>query len=189
MGLPQTKEEALVTGEELFHRPDLNPCELVNGKIVPMTPTGSDHGEAENNVALHLTLWARSGSRGKVMTGEVGIYIRRNPDTVRAADALFISHERLARRGASGYLDVPPELVVEVLSPEDRWSQVNVKLSDYFFAGVDRVWVIDPKARKVFVHRSPGMSEPSETFEMGQTLTDEELLPGFFLPVTEIFRD
>lgn len=186
MGLPQVNDEALVTGEELLRRPDLEPCELVNGKIVPMTPTGADHGEAEINVAFHLSLWARSGRHGKVMTGEVGVYIRRDPDTVRAADALFISHGRLARRGASGYLDVPPELVVEVLSPEDRWSQVKVKLNDYFFAGVDRVWVADPKARKVFAYRSPVLSE---TFEMGQTLRDEGLLPGFSLPVAEIFLD
>lgn len=186
MGLPQTNDEALVTGEELLRRPDLEPCELVNGKIVPMTPTGADHGEAESNVALHLTLWARSGGHGKVMTGEVGIYIRRNPDTVRAADALFISHERSARRKSGGYLDVAPELVVEILAPDDRWVEVQAKLSDYFFAGVDRVWVIDPRTRKIFVHRSSG---PGETLEMGQTLVDEELLPGFSLPVAEIFRE
>lgn len=184
MGLPQTNDEALVTGEELLRRPDLEPCELVNGKIVPMTPTGADHGEAEINVAFHLKLWATTGRHGRVMTGEVGVYIRRNPDTVRAADALFISHERFARRQSGGYLDVAPELVVEILSPDDRWTEVQAKLSDYFFAGVDRVWVIDPRTRKVFVHRSSG---PGETLEMGQTLVDDDLLPGFSLPVAEIF--
>lgn len=186
MSLPQAKEEALLTGEELLRLPDLGPCELVNGKIVPMAPTRPEHGDAENNLAYHLTTWARGGRYGKVWTGEVGIYIRRNPDTVRAPDVIFISHDRLARRRGPGFLDVPPELVVEVLSPTDRWAQVKVKLGDYFSAGVDRVWVVDPEARKVFAYRSPS---ESQTFEIGEILTDKDLLPGFSLPVAEIFFD
>lgn len=184
MGLPDINEERLLTGEDLLLRPDLGPCELVEGRVVLMTPTGFQHGWIESRLGTFLSLWAESTKRGFVLTGEVGVYIRRDPDTVRAGDILFISSERLAGRGASGYLDVPPELIVEILSLEDRWRDVQAKLDDYFSAGVDRVWVVDPKARRVSVYFSPSQSQ---AFEPGRVLTDEVLLPGFSLPVSEIF--
>jgi len=177
-------EEILMSGEELFRRPDLGPCELVDGRVVPLTPTGHGHGFVESNFAGELRAWARSTGSGRVLTGEVGIYIRRNPDTVRAADVLYISNERYAKRGASGYLDVAPELVVEVLSPDDRWSDVTEKLEDYFSAGVDRVWVVDAKLRQIFAYRS--LTEVRQ-FQEGEDLAGEILLPGFRLPVSDLF--
>src|SRR5262245_59608833 len=119
MALLKDHKETLMTGEELFRRPDLGPCELVNGRIVPLPPTGYGHGFVEARLASRLQMYAENSGRGEVMTGEAGIYIRRNPDTVRASDTAFISNERLARRKSSTYLDVAPELVVEVLSPDD----------------------------------------------------------------------
>jgi len=184
MALLKENEEVLISGEDLFHRPDLGPCELVNGRIVPLPPTGPDHGFVESNFAGELRSWARSTGLGRVLTGEVGLYIRRNPDTVRGADVMYISHGRYARRGSSGYLDVPPELVVEVLSPDDRWSNVTEKIEEYFSAGVDRVIAVDAKLRRVFVYRS--LSEVRQLQE-GEEFVDEELLPGFRLPVSDLF--
>lgn len=64
---------------------------------------------------------------------EVGIYTRRNPDTVRAADGAFISDERYAQpKQTHGFLDVAPDLIVEILSPDDRWSEIKQKLREYF---------------------------------------------------------
>ncbi len=184
MALLKDYKDLWMTGEELFRRPDLNPCELVNGRVVPTMPTGPGHGAIEAKLTTRLTIWAEAAGRGEVEVGEVGIFIRRDPDTVRAADILFISHERLARRESSGYLDVAPELVVEILSPDDRWSEVMEKISDYFEAGVVRVWVLDPKPRRVFVYRSP--AEVMQ-LEAAQVLTDEEILPGFSVTVAELF--
>lgn len=179
-------QEVLISGEELFHRPDLEPCELVEGRIVPKVPTGSLHGELEALLTVPLFAWAKASGRGRVLTGEVGIYIRRNPDTVRAADVLFISNERFAKRGRPGYLDVAPELVVEVLSPDDRWSEVTAKLDDYFSAGVSAVWVVDPERRRVSAYRSPSSAR---SLGVGETLEDPEILPGFSLPLADLFRD
>lgn len=173
-----------VTAEKLFGRPDLNPCELVDGQVVPRTPASFHHGEIESETIFRLASYAQESGRGLVAGGEVGIVIRRDPDTVRAADVLFISHERLGKSAAVGYLQVAPELVVEILSPDDRWSEVKEKLHDYFAAGVDRVWVLDPRVRKVFSYRS--LSEV-ETFDEDQILTDDELLPGFEVVVAELF--
>ena len=184
MAVDEKVEQRLITGEELYRRPDLEPCELVDGRIVPTSPTGDLHGGIEALLAASLLAYARKAERGKVCTGEVGIYIRRNPDTVRAADVLFISNERWSRRGSEGYLDVAPELVVEILSPEDRWSDVTAKLADYFAAGVAVVWVVDPCLRKVFAYRS---LTDARQFGESDHLADEELLPGFSLPLSELF--
>ena len=186
MDLLGKTKEVPITGEELFHRPDLEPCELVEGRIVPLVPTGYIHGALEVRLGARLLAWAEATGRGRVFTGEVGIYIRRNPDTVRAADILYISNERYARRGPSGYLDVAPELTVEVLSPDDRWSDVTGKLDDYFSAGVDAVWVVDPRRRQIFVYRSLSAVQP---LGAGETLADPDLLPGFSLPLSDLFRD
>jgi Uma2 family endonuclease len=186
MALVRPSEEIWMTAEELFRRPDLGPCELVEGRLVLMTPTGYTHGEIETELSAALRAYARETGRGRVMGGEVGVYIRRNPDTVRAADVLLISAERYARRQSASYLDVPPELAVEILSPDDSWSEVMEKLSDYLAAGVDAVWVVDPRRREVFSYRS---LTSTRRFAVGDVLTDEELLPGFALPVSDLFRD
>jgi Uma2 family endonuclease len=178
-------QERLITGEELYRLPDQGRCELVDGRIVPLSPTGPEHGEIELDLGSELRAWARSSGRGRAFSGDVGIYIRRGPDTVRAPDLMFISHERYDQRKKSAYLTVAPELVVEVLSPEDRPGAVREKLADYFSAGVDRVWVVDLKERRISAYRS--LTDVQE-LGIGDTLTDEELLPGFRLSLAELFR-
>lgn len=178
-------EKPPVTGDELFRRPDLEPCELVEGKLVPRRPTGFLHGDFELEVGGALRSWARETGRGRAVGGEVGIYVRRDPDTVRAADLLYISHERLAGRRPAGYLDVAPELVVEILSADDRWDDVMEKLAEYFAAGIDRVWVVAPKLRSVFVYRS--LTE-NRQLGVADVLADDEILPGFSLPVAQLFQ-
>jgi len=185
MALLQRRQDQLITGEELSRLPDLGPCELVEGRIVPMPPTNYIHGEIETDLSAALNAYVRETGRGRVMGGEVGIYVRRDPDTVRAADVLFISHERYARCQSRSYFDVAPELVVEILSPDDLWSEVIEKLSEYLSAGVDAVWIVDPRRREVFSYRS--LTEVQRFCE-GQSLAEEEVLPGFRLPVSELFR-
>jgi Uma2 family endonuclease len=185
MALLKNHEEVWMTGEELFRRPDLEPCELVRGRIVALSPTGYGHGAVEAKLTTRLTIYAEATGQGEVVNGEVGIFIRRDPDTVRAADILFISRERLARCSSKSYLDVAPELVVEVLSPDDRWTDVTEKLEDYFSAGVDRVWVLVPKLRRALIYRS--LTEVTQ-LNADQILTDEEVLPGFSVPVADLFR-
>ncbi|MGH9362009.1 MAG: Uma2 family endonuclease [Thermoanaerobaculia bacterium] len=184
MAVTEQVEQRLVTGEELYRRPDLGPCELVEGRIVPMSLSGDRHGSLEASLAASLLAYARETKRGKVLSGEVGIYIRRNPDTVRAADVLFISNDRWSRCGSEGYLDVAPELVVEILSPEDRWSEVTAKLADYFAAGVTVSWIVAPALRKLFAYRS--LTDVRQFGEVDRLV--EEFLPGFSLPLVEVFR-
>lgn len=103
--LPATQH---LTGEELYALGDIGPCELVAGRIVPVAPTGDTHGACEAQIAYVLRAFLKEQPLGRVRTGEVGIYTRRNPDTVRGADVLFISHERYAQQQSPGFLQVAP---------------------------------------------------------------------------------
>ncbi len=179
-------EEKLITGEELYRMPDVGRCELIEGRLVMMSPTGKKHGTIEVNITTLLKIYAKTQSQGKVQGGEIGIYIRRDPDTVRGADALYISNERYAQSKSESFLDVAPELIVEVLSPDDRWSEVTCKLEDYFSIGVVCVWVVEPATHSVFAYRS---LTNLRRYVEADTITEEDILPGFALPVAEIFQD
>jgi Uma2 family endonuclease len=177
-----------MTAEELAGRPDLDPCELVHGKIVPLSPASPSHGMLELRLGAALLAWserAEAGARAVVMSGEVGLLVRRNPDTVRGADLALISRGRFARRGPFAFLDIAPELVVEILSPGERRRQIEDKLEDYFSMGVDLVWTVDPERRTILAYRS---LTDIERFTDGQTLAGPEILPGFGLPVSHLFR-
>ena len=179
--------EKLITGDELYQMPGVGSCELIDGRIVPMSPTGDAHGGIEGNFYSALQSFVRQLKLGKVRVGEVGVYIRRDPDRVRAADVLYISNERYAqRKRKQGYLDVAPELVVEILSPDDTVQDMNQKLRDYFSISVRLVWVADPATRLVMAYRS--LTDVRE-FKETDMLTGDDVLPGFAVPVATLFED
>jgi Uma2 family endonuclease len=188
--------ERPITGEELLRMTDVGRCELVKGKIREMPPaTGHSHGRLEFQIAKRLDRSVEEEA-GEVMVGEVGIYTERNPDSVRAADVLFISQDRLDRASTEGFLDVPPELVVEILSPENKWEEMRRersdqvldgarrKLKEYFDVGVDTVWLVEPSNRAVQVYRG---IDDVRTLEEGDVLTGDGPLDGFSVEVADLF--
>jgi len=181
-------QEKLITGEDLLAMGSVADLyELVEGRIKPMSPTGFAHGQYEVNFAQHLQRFVEQQKTGKVVTGEVGIYIRRDPDTIRAADVAYISNERLAQRQKKkGYLDIAPDLIVEIMSPDDNWSDVTQKMREYFSIGVKLIWIADPEAKTIYAHRS--VTDVRE-FKMGDTLTGDDVLTGFSVTVAALFED
>jgi Uma2 family endonuclease len=177
----------LISGEELARMGDLGRCELIDGRIVRMSPSNYEHGGIEVNLAVLLKAFVRQRKLGRVLAGDVGIYTQRNPDRVRGADVAFVGRETYSRRTRRlAFLDVAPELMVEVLSPEDRAMDVTQKLREYFEIGVRLVWLVDPKARVVSAYRSlPEIRELKE----GDRLTGDDVLPGFDVPVAEVFEE
>lgn len=150
-----------------------------------MPPTGHRHGTVEVNVAAELQAFVKQRALGKVMCGEVGIITQRNPDTVRGADVVYISHERLAHAQTDGYLDVAPDLVIEVVSPNDRWTEINEKISEYLDCGVRAVWVIDPRTQRVTCYQP---QTEVRLYSEKDVLTAPELLPEFAVPVRQLFE-
>ncbi|MCL6509122.1 MAG: Uma2 family endonuclease [Anaerolineae bacterium] len=182
---PTPAEERLITGEELARISGVESAELVEGRLVKKMPTGDEHGAVEIAIAAALHNHVRIAKTGKVRSGEVGIYTRRNPDTTRAADVLYISNERYSQRSSSAFLDVSPEIIVEILSPGDSMPEVLQKLREYFAIGVVLVWLIDPTSKTVLVYRS--LTNVRE-LTVNDELTGEDVLPGFVVKVAELFE-
>lgn len=183
--VPLPVPERLVSGDDLLAM-GVGPCELVEGRIEPMVPTGFEHGWIEFRLGRRLGNFVDERKLGWVVGGEAGVYTHRDPDTVRGVDLAFVSRQRLPQPPPRGYLAVAPELVVEILSPDDRWQDVRKKIEEYFAIGVERVWIVEPKNRAVLVYRSP-----TEATRLGldATLEGEGLLAGFSLPVATLFED
>ncbi|NJL05834.1 MAG: Uma2 family endonuclease [Chloroflexaceae bacterium] len=174
----------LLTGDELLELGDIGCCELLDGRLHAMTPPGAEHGRVEGLMTWHLMGFVQHHQRGYVLTGETGIYIRRDPDTVRGMDLAVISHQRAPDGLGVGYLTIAPELVVEILSPSDRWGEIEAKLSDYFSIGVEQVWLVQPRTTSVYVYRS--LTERT-LLTSEDTLHGTGILAGFSVRVATLF--
>jgi Uma2 family endonuclease len=117
-----------------------------------------------------------SRTLGRVFTAETGFLLRRKPDTVRAADVSFVKQDRLPHPAPRGFAELAPDLVVEVLSPDDRPGEVLSKVGDWLEAGARLVWVIDPERRDARVYRADGSQ-----VHLGESdqLDGESVVPGF----------
>ena len=181
-----TATPSLVTGEALADMGDIGRCELVEGKIIMLSPTSWQHGKSERRLGQVMGSFVDEHQLGEVLVGEVGLYTQRNPDTIRGADVVFISNERLTQVESANFLDVAPELIVEIMSPNDRWSEVKQKMREYFSIEVILVWVVDPSDKTVSVYRS---LTKVQLLTEGDLLSGEEVLPGFSVPVASLFID
>jgi Uma2 family endonuclease len=174
----------LMTAEELLNAPELGRCELVRGELVMMSPAGFDHGRIALTIGRLLGNFVSQHALGVVLSAETGFQIAHDPDTVRAPDAAFVRSDRVPPTGMFGFFRGPPDLAVEVLSPGDRASEVNAKVQDWLDAGCQLVWVADPRTRIVTAYRS---RREVAVFATGDILTAGDVVPGFSIPVGEIF--
>jgi Uma2 family endonuclease len=179
------EHDTLVTGDELSRMPDHDLSELIDGRIVPMSPINPEHGRIEANIAAAIRGFVSVQKLGIVMTGEVGIFTKWNPDRVRGADVVFISHVQYDRRTKTrGFLDVAPELVVEILSSENAHIDIQEKVREYLAIGVRLALVADPVNRTVIAHSLKG---GVQRYTESDAVPCEEAVPGFKLPVAGAF--
>ena len=180
-----TAEEVLMTAEEFAAGPDDGRrTELVRGRIVEMPPASFLHCVICSEVAFALGSWIRPGELGRVVTNDSGIVTRRGPDSLRGADVAYYSFDRLPKgMKPQLYPEVAPELVVEVLSPGDRWPEVPAKVAEYLDAGVLVVVVLDPEPRSAHLYYS---DRPHRMLGPGEELSFPEILPGFAVAVSSL---
>ncbi|MFQ5639924.1 MAG: Uma2 family endonuclease [bacterium] len=184
--MPATIDEKLITGNDLLKMKDTDLCELVEGRIMPMSPTGGVHGFIESKLTMYLCLFVQPKKLGWVLNGEVGIYTKRNPDTVRGADIAFFSRQRLPSGPPKGFFEIAPELIVEIFSPHDTWKEMHQKIAEYLAIGVSWVWVIDPAVHTLWVHK-PGVEAQALTNK--DILKGEGILTGFELNLANLFEE
>lgn len=138
---------------------DNDRCELLQGKVRIMSPAGFRHGRVTWRIAKLLGEHVEKHDLGVLVAAETGFLIRRDPDTVRAADIAFVSAASLSRIGdQAGFADVPPDMVIEVKSPADRESAITEKTQDWLSAGTRCVINVDPETRTVHVDLANGVS-------------------------------
>ncbi len=175
----------LVTADELIRMPDDGfKHELVEGRLITMTPPGARHGGLTGRLCSALERFVDEHDLGAVFV-ETGFHLVRNPDTVRAPDVSFVRRERLPEEGLpDGLWPGPPDLAVEVMSPNDSKPEVERKVQEYLQKGVGLVWVVFPRKRNVAVYR-PGA--PSEILAEGDVLDGDGVVPGFRYPLARLF--
>lgn len=181
-----TTETKLMTADELLRIPkDGFRYELIEGELKRMSPAGHKHGEVAMNVAGPLHSHVKRNKLGKVYAAETGFKLKSNPDTVRAPGAAFIRQERVeAAIKAQGFWVGAPDLAVEVVSPGDTVSEVEDKVTEWLEAGASLVWIVSPKIKTVTVYLS---LTDIVTLTEKDTLDGGEVVPGFQIPVAEIF--
>ena len=180
------EHDTLITGDQLARMPDRELSELIDGRIVRMSPTNPEHGRIEMKIAAALFSFVSTHNLGLVLPGEVGIFTRWSPDRVRGADVLFISHAQYERRTKTrGFLDVAPELVVEILSPENAHIDMREKVREYLAIGVHVVLVVDPDSRTIAAERPGG---GVRRYGVDEIVPCDEVLPGFSMPIAAVFE-
>ncbi|KPK81386.1 MAG: hypothetical protein AMS25_06295 [Gemmatimonas sp. SM23_52] len=173
-----------VTADELLRlRIPGKRTELVKGVLVVREPAGYRHGEVAAELAYRLTGHVKAGDLRLVLAAETGFKLTSDPDTVRAPDVAFILKEHLPEPPPAGYAETAPDLVVEVLSRDDRPGAVLAKVADWLEAGCRLIWVVDLRRRRVRVYRADGSD--SLISEDGN-LDGEDVVPGFVCPVDAI---
>lgn len=160
--------------------------ELLKGEVMVMAPASVGHGKITMRIGARLEAYVTDVGAGQVYAAETGFIIGRNPDTVRAPDVAFVSQERLAEmEDTTGFGKAAPDLVVEVVSPNDAASYLRRKVSDWLQAGVRQVWVVYPESAAIEIHLP---NHRSYTLTATDTLEGGDVLPGFSCPVGDIFR-
>jgi Uma2 family endonuclease len=177
--------QKMLTAEEFFLLPnpsDGSKQELVRGEVIVMPPPGGLHGVTCNKAGRRIGNFVEDHDRGTVTSNDTGFITERGPDSVRGPDIAFWSKERLPVVPV-GYMEIAPDLAVEVLSPSNTSKQIHDKLQEYFNRGVRLVWVIAPEDRTLAIYRTP---DEGRLLHETATVTGEDVLPGFSCKVSDL---
>src|SRR5215211_3386328 len=175
----------LYTAEDLAAMGSDAPFELIEGELIEVAPSQGFSSEVSLLVAMPLLAFVRSLGLGHV-TGESGGYVlSRDPDTVVAPDIGFISTAKVpdGLRDLS-FIPFPPDLAIEIMSRTDRYPATERKARRYLEAGTRLVWVLRPDYRTAVVFAA---DQPPRQLSILDELDGGDVLPGFRLPLTDVF--
>ena len=180
----------LLTTEQFLALPENGTeRELIRGIVreKPMTLRNRKHTKAAAQIGYVLLSWLnrQPEPRGEVHVGEAGVRLFKEPDTTVGIDVAYFAASVVSTTPADArFIDGPPVLAVEILSPTDKQEEILDKVRDYLKAGVALVWVAEPVFKTVMVYRPDA---PPQSFNATEEITAEPHLPGFRAPVASLF--
>ncbi len=179
-------QQTTFTPEDLLHMPDGKSFELVNGQLVEKN-MGFKSARIGIKIAALLNDYAETNALGWVNGADAGYQcFPDDPSKVRKPDVSFIRADRLAASDEpAGHCKIAPDLAIEVVSPNDEFSQVSMKVREYLDAGVRLVWVVDPVGEEVLVYRG---DDTRAMLTCKDHLDGEDIMPGFRCLVAELFK-
>ena len=161
-------------------------AELVRGELRMTPPAGGPHGTAASNLLAALIPHVKTHNLGRVYPDGVGYRLLDLPRTVRAPDGSFVRRGRLPPGGIEpGLITFAPDLAIEVLSPSETAWEIEEKLEDYAASGTSMVVIADPVRRTVMLVPRDG---PVRHLHEGDTLDLGDVIPGFSMPVADVFE-
>ncbi len=176
-----------ITADELLKMPRGKlRYELIRGRLLTMSPAGSEHGVVTMRLSLIIGQFIAAQNLGVVFGAETGFVLEHDPDTVRAPDIAFLRLNQIPDGGIpQGYWPGAPDLAVEVVSPNDTVRGVEEKAAAWIQFGARGVWIVNPRSKTVTVYDS---DRASRVIGGGDVLDGGEILPGFHCLIADIFR-
>jgi Uma2 family endonuclease len=184
-------QKKLMTTEEFLALPDDGVERwLVHGELreAGMTVRNWLHSTVMAQLTIALGEWWKNATppRGKIICGEAGVRLPGEPASTVGIDVAYISPQVLPKpSGRSTIFEGVPTLVVEILSPSDKLSDIHEKLDLYLSAGVPLVWTIDPMRRTATVYRP---NTPDRLVTENESLSGEDVLSGLSIPLKQLFE-
>jgi len=176
---PLTLEQYAAQADRAF-------SELVQGRVVPVNPPTPRHGQICVRVVLLVGAHVQSRDLGHLVANDAGVITARDPDSVRGADVAYYSYQQVPRGPLpTGYLKVSPDLLFEILSPNDRRAALLTKVGEYLAAGLRAVCVLDDSTRTIEVFRPEG---PTELFAAEDEFAVSDVLSEFRVAVLAFFE-
>ncbi|MEM1168760.1 MAG: Uma2 family endonuclease [Cyanobacteria bacterium P01_H01_bin.35] len=164
---------------------DLQLERTATGELIIMAPTGSDTGRQNLGIEALLWLWNRRTKLGVAFNSSSGFHLPNGSD--RSPDAAWVKQERwdaLTREQQETFAPLCPDFVVELRSKNDTILELQKKMKEYQSNGARLGWLIDSKNRKVEIYRQ---DQEVEILENPNSLSGEDVLPGFVLDLTEVW--
>jgi len=184
--VPRSRSARKATVRDL-HRVE-GRAELINGRIVRMSSTGYRHGQIAQRTLLSVHMYAQATRKGKVYTGSVAFLAHLTHRGSFSPDVAYYTGP--PPDDPMDFLPCVPDFAVEIRSKRESGPagerRMKAKRLDYFTAGTKVVWDVDPRNRTVSVYRAPAPQEAT-VYKVGQTAEAEPALPGWRLPVKDIF--
>ena len=156
-----------------------------DGSLVIEEPAGFYSSEKNGELFFYLKLWTKNTKTGKTTESSGGFILPNG--AMRAPDAAWVSFERLGAIDEHQLKKFPrlvPEFVIELRSQTDRLKKLHTKMEEYIANGVLLGWLIDPKTETSNIYRADGSMEEVQGFD--RSLSGEDVLPGFELPLVEL---